>query len=44
MLLLSHSTLERYVDEQIFRFNNRATKENPLNDSDRFVAALGASS
>ncbi len=32
--------LERYIDEQIFRFNNRATKDNPLNDSDRFVAAL----
>jgi transposase-like protein len=32
--------LERYIDEQIFRFNNRSTKENPLNDSDRFVAAL----
>ncbi len=32
--------LERYVDEQIFRFNNRATKDNPLTDSDRFVAAL----
>ena len=32
--------LERYVDEQIFRFNNRKTKDNPLNDSDRFVAAL----
>ena len=32
--------LEKYVDEQIFRFNNRATKDNPLNDSDRFVAAL----
>jgi transposase-like protein len=32
--------LERYVDEQAFRFNNRATKDNPLNDSDRFVAAL----
>jgi transposase-like protein len=32
--------LDRYVDEQIFRFNNRATKENPLNDSDRFIAAL----
>ena len=29
-----------YIDEQIFRFNNRATKDNPLNDSDRFVAAL----
>jgi transposase-like protein len=32
--------LERYVDEQVFRFNNRATKENPLNDSDRFLLAL----
>ena len=32
--------LERYVDEQAFRYNNRATKDNPLNDSDRFVAAL----
>ena len=32
--------LERYVDEQIFRFNNRATKDNPLTDADRFVAAL----
>jgi len=28
--------LFRYVDEQAFRFNNRATKENPMNDSDRF--------
>jgi len=28
--------LERYVDEQVFRYNNRGTKENPLNDSDRF--------
>lgn len=32
--------LDRYVDEQIFRFNNRATKDNPLNDSDRFLLAL----
>ena len=32
--------LQRYVDEQIFRFENRATKDNPLNDSDRFVYAL----
>ena len=32
--------LQRYVDEQAFRFNNRATKDNPLNDSDRFVLAL----
>jgi transposase-like protein len=33
--------LDRYVSEQVFRFNNRATKDNPLNDSDRF--ALGMS-
>jgi hypothetical protein len=31
--------LQKYVDEQVFRFNNRHTKENPLNDSDRFVIA-----
>ncbi len=29
--------LDRYVDEPVFRFNNRATKDNPLNDSDRFT-------
>jgi len=27
--------LERYVDEQVFRYNNRGTKANPLNDGDR---------
>jgi transposase-like protein len=32
--------LSRYLDEQLFRFNNRATKDNPLNDSDRFLLAL----
>jgi transposase-like protein len=32
--------LDRYVAEQIFRFNNRATKDNPLNDADRFLLAL----
>jgi hypothetical protein len=32
--------LERYVDEQVFRYNNRATKDNPLTDSDRFLLAL----
>ena len=31
--------LERYVTEQVFRYNNRATKDNPLNDADRFVLA-----
>jgi hypothetical protein len=32
--------LDRYVDEQVFRFNHRATKDNPLNDADRFYIAL----
>jgi transposase-like protein len=32
--------LDRYVDEQMFRYNNRATKDNPLNDTDRFAAVL----
>jgi len=32
--------LERYIDEQIFRFNNRTTRDNPLNDGDRFMLAL----
>jgi transposase-like protein len=32
--------LFRYVDEQAFRYNNRATKDNPLNDSDRFMLAM----
>lgn len=31
--------LDRYVDEQVFRYNNRATKDNPLSDSDRFLQA-----
>jgi transposase-like protein len=32
--------LFRYLDEAMFRYNNRATKDNPLNDSDRFLFAL----
>jgi transposase-like protein len=32
--------LERYADEQAFRFNNRATKDKPLTDQDRFMLAL----
>jgi transposase-like protein len=32
--------LDRYIDEQVFRYNNRGTKENPLNDADRFLLAL----
>ena len=31
--------LFRYLDEQSYRYNNRATNENPLNDADRFVLA-----
>jgi len=32
--------LDRYVTEQVFRYNNRATKDNPLTDSDRFMLAV----
>ena len=32
--------LDRYLDEQMFRYNNRATKDNPLDDGDRFMLAL----
>jgi hypothetical protein len=32
--------LDRYIDEQAFRFNNRHTKSNPLDDTDRFMLAL----
>jgi ISXO2-like transposase domain len=32
--------LERYVDEQAFRYNNRSTKDNPMTDADRFDKAL----
>jgi len=32
--------LDKYVTEQVFRFNNRATKDNPLNDADRFLLAV----
>ena len=32
--------LDAYVTEQVFRFNNRATKDNPLNDADRFSLAV----
>jgi hypothetical protein len=26
--------------EQVFRYNNRATRDNPLNDADRFMLAV----
>jgi transposase-like protein len=32
--------LDRYLDEQAFRYNNRATTDNPLNDADRFALAV----
>jgi transposase-like protein len=32
--------LFRYLDEQTWRYNNRATKKNPMNDGDRFQLAL----
>lgn len=32
--------LDRYVGEQVFRYNNRATRDNPLNDADRFAIAV----
>jgi hypothetical protein len=32
--------LFRYLDEQVFRFNNRATKENKISDADRFNMAV----
>src|SRR5207237_3749899 len=32
--------LDRYLDEQVFRYNNRGTKDNPLTDADRFALAL----
>jgi len=32
--------LFRYLDEQSWRYNNRATKDNPMNDADRFSLAV----
>jgi transposase-like protein len=32
--------LFRYLDEQVWRFNNRATEFRPMNDSDRFDLAV----
>lgn len=32
--------LHRYISEQMFRFNNRATKNRPFNDADRFRLAM----
>ncbi len=32
--------LDSYVDEQVFRFNNRGSKEKPVNDGERFEMLL----
>jgi hypothetical protein len=32
--------LQRYVTEQVFRYNNPATRDNPLDDADRFTLAV----
>jgi transposase-like protein len=32
--------LDSYVDEQVFRYNNRGSKDKPITDSDRFSLAL----
>ena len=32
--------LDGYVAEQVFRYNNRTTKDNPLDDADRFTLAV----
>jgi transposase-like protein len=32
--------LFRYLDEQMFRYNNRATADNPMTDADRFSLAV----
>jgi transposase-like protein len=32
--------LDSYLSEQVFRYNNRATKDNKLTDADRFAVAM----
>jgi len=32
--------LNHYIDEQVFRYNNRATKDNKLTDTDRFALLM----
>jgi transposase-like protein len=32
--------LDAYLDEQVFRYNNRTTKDNALDDADRFMLAV----
>jgi hypothetical protein len=38
--ILDTTHLFRYLDEQAFRYNNRATPKNPLRDGDRFNMAV----
>jgi transposase-like protein len=32
--------LDAYLTEQVFRYSNRATKDNPIDDADRFMLAV----
>jgi hypothetical protein len=32
--------LDRYLDEQMFHFNNRTTRDNPIHDADRIMLAV----
>jgi len=32
--------LDHYLDEQVFRYNNRATKDNKITDADRFALVM----
>jgi hypothetical protein len=32
--------LFRYLDEQVYRYNNRGSKNNPVHDGERFELAL----
>lgn len=32
--------LDRYLSEQVFPYNNRATKDNKITDADRFVLLM----
>ena len=32
--------LDQYLSEQVFRYNNRATKDNKINDADRFALLM----
>ena len=38
--VISPRIYEQEGNEQVFRYNNRATKDNPLNDADRFAVLM----